>query len=157
TINPTTGAATLVGAGPFSPTLSGASFGVGFNPVADRLRVVSDVAQNLRINVDSLAVTVDSALAYAPADPSAGNAPTIVAAGYTNHSAGASATTLYEIDSNLDILVRQGGLGGTPSPNGGQLFTVSPLGVNTQDAAALAIAPAGNQAFAALTLVGETT
>src|SRR5262249_8154035 len=58
---------------------------------------------------------------------------------------------------NLDILVRQGGLGGTPSPNGGQLFTVSPLGVNTQDAAALAIAPAGNQAFAALTLVGETT
>src|SRR5262245_15202343 len=31
--------------------LSGTSFGVDFNPVPDRLRIVSDAGQNLRINV----------------------------------------------------------------------------------------------------------
>src|SRR6266498_2563697 len=48
-INPTTGAATQVGsAGAF--TLSGTAFGLDFNPVVDRLRVVSSNGQNLRIN-----------------------------------------------------------------------------------------------------------
>ena len=48
-INPSTGAATQVGsAGAF--TLSGTSFGMDFNPVVDRIRVVSDTEQNLRLN-----------------------------------------------------------------------------------------------------------
>ena len=51
-INPTTGVATQVGAaGGF--TLSGTSFGFDFNPVVDRIRVVSDADQNLRLNPDT--------------------------------------------------------------------------------------------------------
>ena len=32
--------------------LEGTSFGVDFNPTVDRLRVISDTGQNLRVNVD---------------------------------------------------------------------------------------------------------
>ena len=46
-LNPITGAATPIG--PVFPTvLSGTSFGVDFNPLVDRLRIVSDAEQNLR-------------------------------------------------------------------------------------------------------------
>ena len=49
TINPLTGVATQVGAaGAF--TLNGTSFGVDFNPVPDRLRVISNTGQNLRLD-----------------------------------------------------------------------------------------------------------
>jgi len=38
-IDVATGAATAIGAGPFTPALSGASFGFDFNPTVDRIRV----------------------------------------------------------------------------------------------------------------------
>ena len=45
--------------------LDGASFGVDFNPAADRLRIVSDTGQNLRHNVNAGGVTLsDGALNY---------------------------------------------------------------------------------------------
>ena len=37
---------------PFT-AITGTNFGVDFNPVADRLRIVSDTGQSLRINVDT--------------------------------------------------------------------------------------------------------
>jgi hypothetical protein len=43
-----TGAATQVGASTF--TLNGSFFGFDFNPVADRIRVVSETGENLRVN-----------------------------------------------------------------------------------------------------------
>ena len=49
TIDPTTAQATFVNA--LSVPLSGKSFGVDFNPAADRLRIVSDTGQNLAHNV----------------------------------------------------------------------------------------------------------
>ena len=42
--------------------LSGTAFGVDFNPMADRLRVVSDAEQNLRANADTGATTTDATL-----------------------------------------------------------------------------------------------
>ncbi len=156
TINTTTGAVTAVGAA-FAPALSGASFGVDFNPAADRLRIVSDADQNLRLQVTTPTVFPDMALAYAMGDPNFGANPNVVGSAYTNNFAGATATTLFGIDSNLDILVRQGGAGGAPSPNGGQLFTLAPLGFNVQDLAGFDIAAIGNQAFAVMTLAGEAT
>src|SRR3954468_2151616 len=49
TMNPLTGVATQVGtAGAF--TLNGTAFAVDFNPVVDRVRVISNTGQNLRIN-----------------------------------------------------------------------------------------------------------
>src|SRR5688572_11746132 len=50
-VNPHTGIAVAEGPA-FTPALSGRSFGVDFNPTVDKVRVVSDARQNLRLNVD---------------------------------------------------------------------------------------------------------
>jgi hypothetical protein len=124
-LNPTTGAAILLST--LSSPLSGTAFGVDFNPVPDRLRVISNTGQNFRINVDTGAVTTDGALAYAPDDSGAGRPTSVAGAGYTNSVAGrlATATTLYDIDYDRDVLVVQN------PPNDGVLRTVGPLGVDT--------------------------
>lgn len=72
-------------------------------------------------------------LVFAPGDRNAGKTPAVSAAGYSNNVAGATATTLYDIDTARDVLVTQGTAQGvTPavSPNSGQLFTVGQLGLN---------------------------
>src|SRR5437867_1935256 len=75
TINTTTAVATQVGsAGAF--TLSGTFFGFDFNPVVDRIRVVSDSDQNIRLNPnDGTLTATDVSLAYAAGDPNAGANP----------------------------------------------------------------------------------
>lgn len=114
-LNTTTGAATPIGS-PFTPALNGLSFGMDFNPVPDRTRVVSSTEKNFRINPNDANVIVD-----APLNP-AGN---IVAAGYTNNFAGATTTTLYDIDSQDGTLLIQ------TNPNGGTLSEVGSLGLGT--------------------------
>jgi hypothetical protein len=96
TINPTTGAATQTGAASaFTPVLVGGAFGVDFNPVVDRIRVVSDADQNLRLNqTNGLVVDFDSntggiqtdaALSYVQGDSNFGQDPNVVAVAYTNN------------------------------------------------------------------------
>jgi hypothetical protein len=130
TINPRTGAATLVGGTQIAVALNGQSFGFDFNPVPDRIRLVSDADQDLRLVPGNAAIAgVDGTLAFAAGDPNAGQDPNIVGAAYTNSFLGSSSTTLYEIDSNLNALVTQGSVGGAPvGPNLGQLLTVGSLG-----------------------------
>lgn len=154
TINPATGAATAVD-GPFSPVLSGTAFGFDFNPVVDRIRVVSDVGQNFRLNPDTGTVAgTDTNLSFAPSDPNFKVSPHVVASAYTNNFAGASSTTLFGIDSNLDIAVVQGSSGGTPvSPNTGQLTSLLPLGVNTADAVGFDFSGASGVGYVSLTPV----
>lgn len=127
-IDPGTGAATQVGP-VFSTALTGERFGVDFNPTVDRLRIVSDAGQNLRVDPTTGAVAgVDTNLSY----PSGGT-PSVTAAAYTNSVAGATSTALYDIDSDRDRLVLQGTKPGvTPavSPNTGQLFPVGRLGID---------------------------
>lgn len=141
------------GAATFSATLStplsGSNFGVAFNPVPDRLRVTSDTGQNLRINVDTGATTVDGSLAYAAGDVNAGNAPGVTAVGYTNQRPGTvMTTTLYDIDTANDVLATQA------PPNAGTLNTVGALGVDASGVAGFDISGDTGQAFAALTVVG---
>lgn len=133
TSNPSTATAVPVGgAGAF--TLAGTAFGFDFNPTVDRIRVVSEGDQNLRVNPnDGSLVGTDTPLAYAAGDPNAGTNPNVVGSAYTNNINAATTTTLFGIDSNLDVLVMQGGTSGSPSPNTGQLFTVGALGVNVTD------------------------
>ncbi|MCW6003028.1 DUF4394 domain-containing protein [Micromonospora sp. CPCC 205371] len=123
-IDPASGAATPVGQ-TFATALSGKRFGVDFNPTVDRLRIVSDAGQNLRIDPTTGAVAgVDTNLS--------GSA---TGAAYTNSVAGAANTALYDIDSKRDQLVLQGTKPGvTPavSPNTGQLFPVGRLGVDVE-------------------------
>jgi uncharacterized protein (TIGR03437 family) len=158
-INIATGAATAVGASAFSPALNGTSFGVDFNPVPDRIRLVSDADQNLRLHPDTGAVAgVDTTLAYATGDPNAGANPNLVGVAYTNNFNGTTTTTIYGIDSNLDILARQGSIGGAPdSPNNGRLNTIGPLGVNTTDEVGFDIAAPNDVAYASLTQQGASS
>jgi hypothetical protein len=144
-INPTTGAATQVGsAGAF--TLSGTSFGFDFNPTVDRIRVTGNTGQDLRLNPnDGTLTATDTPLNFAAGDPNAGATPRVVGSAYSNNTAGASSTTLYDIDSNLDILVTQN------PPNNGTLNTVGPLGFNTADLVGFDIQGGSGIAYASLT------
>ena len=148
-INTSTGVATQVGmSSSFAPS---GFLGMDVNPAVDLIRVVSSTDLNLRLNPSTGALfSTDTPLAYAVADPNFGQNPSVVALGYSNNVAGALVTTAYGIDSGLDILVRLGGVDGAPpSPNGGTLFTIGPLGTNTTDIAGLDISPSGS-AFALL-------
>jgi hypothetical protein len=152
TINTATGAATLVGT---PNALNGNEYGFDFNPVPDRIRVVNDNDQNVRLNPDTGATAAtDTPLAYAAGDPNAGQNPNVVGAAYTNSVTGATSTTLYDIDSNLDILVTQGGLNSNPSPNNGQLFTVGSLGVDTNNLVGFDISGKTGAAYASLSSPG---
>lgn len=152
TVDPASGTATAVG-GPFAPALEGTAFGFDFNPTVDRIRVVSDTGQNLRLNPDTGAVgtdpatgaaTVDGRLAYASDDPNAGAQPGVVGAAYTNNVAGAASTVLYDIDANLGTLVTQ------DPPNDGVLNTVGSLGFGTGYLVGFDIAASDGRALAAL-------
>lgn len=147
TVNVTTGVATAIGTGPFTPALTGTSFGVGFNPVPDRIRIHSTTEQNLRVNQLTGAVAAtDTALAYIAGDVNFVANPNIVATGYTNSVRPAPiATDLYAIDSNLDILVI------VDRPNGGTLRTIGSLNFNTSDDAGFDIAGDTDIADASLT------
>lgn len=111
--------------------LNGVSFAVDFNPVADRLRVISNLGQNLRINVDTGGTTTDGDINRAM--------PAVVSAGaYTNSFAGATATDLYDIERAQNVLAKQ-----TP-PNDGTLVDVGPLNVTANGTAAMDIAGGAN-------------
>ena len=123
-IDVTTGSARPVGGGPFTPALAGTSFGFDFNPTVDRIRVVSDADQNLRLNPDTGGTAAtDMPLRYGAGTDVATN-PNVVASGYTNSVPGATSTQLFGIDSGNDSVVLQN------PPNEGVLARVASLGVD---------------------------
>ncbi|HEU0179701.1 MAG TPA: DUF4394 domain-containing protein, partial [Blastocatellia bacterium] len=139
-----------------NPALNGTNFGFDFNPVPDRIRLVSDADQDLRLNPnDGTVVATDGTLAFAAGDANAGQNPNVVGSAYTNSFLGSTMTTLYGIDAGLGALVTQGSVGGAPiSPNSGQLLTVGSLGVATSGSVGFDIATPTNAAFASLTPSG---
>ena len=101
-VDPRTGIAIAEGPA-FTPALRGRAFGIDFNPVVDKIRVVSDDRQNLRLNVD------EGTVLSADADLNPG-LPAIVAAGYENSSFSfmqPMATTLHVVDAASDMLFTQ--------------------------------------------------
>ncbi len=144
-IDVATGAATAIGAGPFTPALSGASFGFDFNPTVDRIRVTSDARQNLRLHPDTgAAAAVDGTLTYAVGDAGASSTPRVVGSAYTNSVAGATTTSLFGIDAGRDFLALQN------PPNNGTLVSVGALGVDAGDNAGFDISSVDGVAYAAL-------
>jgi hypothetical protein len=104
--------------------LTGTQFDVDFNPTVDRLRIVSDTGQNLRANVDDGTTTVDAMLNYV-GPPAVNPAAGIGGAAYTNNDVDPdTATTLFDIDSNLDQVAIQA------PPNTGTLNPTGKLGVD---------------------------
>lgn len=124
-IDTASGAATAAGNAAFNPALNGMEFGFDFNPTVDRIRLVSDAAQDLRLNPNNGAVgAVDGAIGYNTADRNAGTPANLVASAYTNNFGTSTSTVLFGIDSNLDVLVIQN------PPNNGTLNTVGSLGID---------------------------
>ena len=89
-----------------SPGRRSAAITFDFNPVADRLRLMSAEGVSWRINVDDGKVTVDGSHKYK--DAMAGKTPRVVAGAYTNSFKDTKATTLYNIDAATGSLVHAG-------------------------------------------------
>jgi hypothetical protein len=151
-VNPHTGAATSV---PVSPTtvLGFSSFvGMDFNPIADALRVVTDREENYRITFSGGSGTVitDSEL-----NATGAVSTNVVAAAYSNNRAGlpdgggAGGTTLYVLDSNLDVLYVQN------PPNSGTLTSPKLLGIDIGPASGLDIVTGSDRALALLDVAGD--
>lgn len=161
-VDPASGQATAIGA-PIAVPLAGREFGFDFNPAVDRIRVVGDGGQNLRLHPDTGAVVdadpkadgtqIDGTLGYDAADRNAGKPAAIVAAGYTYSKADEKVTTNFAIDAQQGTLVTQGSREGVQpavSPNSGRLFTVGALGAGAFERAAFDIGDVDNTAYAAL-------
>jgi len=101
TIDVSSGSASLVGHGEFTPSLNGSRFGFDFNPTIDRIRIVSEVDQNLVPNPNDGTSTGVTDLFYAAGDMNEGVDPNVTGSGYTNSFAGATSTQLYGIDTGL--------------------------------------------------------
>ena len=144
TINTSNGMAALVGSGPISPALTGTDVGFDFNPTVDRIRVVSNMGQNLRLNPnDGTVAAVDGTLNPGPV--------VVTAAAYTNNFAGSTATVLYDISTRTGaMLFRQN------PPNSGGLEMVGSLGVDAEGGNGFDIGGASNTGYALLRSGGTT-
>lgn len=133
TINTDSGAATFtLAASVGTPQV------IDFNPAAQRLRVLSAGGNNYRLTPATTAdkagtVTSDGSLVYLNSDANTGKNPNLVAAAYSNSfkdfKPEGSATTLYSVDADLDILVKH-----TSAADAAGTFSVlnsvGPLGVD---------------------------
>ena len=138
-INMSNGAATAMNATPFTPALSGTNFGFDFNPTVDRIRVVSNTGQNLRLDPNTgLVAAIDGNI-----NP---GTPAISGSAYTNNFGGATTTTLYALDATTDRLYMQN------PPNAGTLVDVGPLGINITADNGFDIGGTSNTAYALVTI-----
>ena len=112
---------------------TGPQIDLDFSPSADRARIVTSDEENARINPEDGRSTFDT-------DLSLGD---IAGIAYDNNHAGADSTTLYGIDITHDQLVRIGGVNGNPSPNGGVVSPLGPLGLDAGPRSSFDIAADG--------------
>ncbi len=164
TVDPATGAATFVAplvtaptvvGGPRTPiALSGTEFGFDFNPAADALRIVSDTGQNLRVIPSdrmpaAIALLTGDTFTDGTLNVAGATATGVSAAAYTgNDNDPATGTTLYDIDTRRDLLVKQ------DPPNAGTLITVGSLRFPAGPIAGFDIVTAGgvDTGYAAITV-----
>lgn len=122
-ISPQTGAATALTAsavqfdnGAGSPVpITGTNFGLDFNPLVDRLRVVTDTGFNFRLNPNTGALidgnngltTGTLPAGINPDGTIKGGTTRVDATAYTNNASNVTATTQYTLDANSDTLFIQ--------------------------------------------------
>lgn len=135
TVDTASGALTAVGTPLAAGTLKSGQFGFDFNPAADRIRVVNELGQNLRLHpVTGEIASTDPDLQYAQGDAHFGKQPAVIAAAYTYNQQDSKLTTNYAIDKTSGNLLTQGTVEGSSpavSPNTGQLYTVGNLGLDS--------------------------
>lgn len=144
-INPATGLARAIGSGAFTPALNGSVAGFDFNPTVDRIRLVTNTGQNLRLNPETGAVMIMDG----PINGGVGGTPAIGAVAYTNNFAGASTTVLYDIDPVTDRLYKQ------DPPNNGTLVDVGPLGLSISAVGGFDISPDNSGSIASVEFDGK--
>ncbi len=136
-VEPNTGVATFA----FSFTtssgiqvlLSGTSFGFDFNPQVDRLRIVSNTGQNLRVVPDN-AVTGITGTTFV--DVSINPQPASVnGVAYDNNFAGTTSTELYALELSTNQLFE------IDPPNAGSLVEPMPVKLRLEDDGGFDIAP----------------
>lgn len=131
----------------FPGVISGFNWGFDFDPVANQARLISETGQNIGavpvLGTPGESGTAFPNVAYAAGDPNFGIHPNIVDLAYSNNVPNASNTTLYGIDTGLDVLV-------TVNQVTGVLTTVGPLGVNVNAAGGFDISRFSGTAYAAL-------
>jgi len=117
------GSYTATNLGTLAASLTGNSFGFDFNPTVDRLRIVSDANQNLRINPNTMppGTIVDGALTLNGASPF-----DLLAVAYTNSRPGVTSTMLFGLDA------RTGGLVRSTNANAGTYVNINPVGMAYQ-------------------------
>ena len=69
------------------------NFGFDFNPVIDRIRVVSNTKKNYVLNPNDGSAVAVTDLFFGPADPNFGVSPNVEFSGYTNSTSPAPAAT----------------------------------------------------------------
>ncbi|MEO5682354.1 MAG: DUF4394 domain-containing protein [Chitinophagaceae bacterium] len=142
-INLNSGAATPLGAASFTPAISGNLASIDFNPTVDRVRLVTNTGQNLRLHPET------GAVAFTDGAINGGSSPAISSIAYTNSIAGAAATDLFDIDVNTKKLYKQ-----TP-PNDGTLLEVGTIPVNFTGKGGFDINADNSVALATLTVNGQ--
>jgi len=156
-LDPFSGIATLIGS-PFTIAASqraSLGFGFDFNPTVDRIRVVNDGEENLRINPNTGA-RADAPTTDTDLSPLGFQIKGVAYdRNFDTGLAVANRTTAYGISVATSSLVTIGGINQSPSPNGGaiqnQMQLTGLTGSLLQDSeAAFDIAPGPNKAFAAL-------
>ena len=113
--------------------LSGTSFGFDFNPQVDRLRIISNTGQNLRVVPDNAATGVrgttfvDGIINPQPAS--------ITGVAYDNNVAGTLTTELYALDATVDVMYE------IKPPNLGTLVEPLPVKLKLEGGGGFDIAP----------------
>ena len=156
--------ATATKVGQLTETLNGTSFGVDFNPAANRLRVVSNTGQNLRHNLDDATATMPPLAGKTMMDanlnvPPATTTPVLGIAGaaYTNNDLDPNtATTLFDLDTAADqISVQSPANGGALAPTGKLLVDAGPVaGFDIYSRTSLG-ATQGNHGFASISVLAR--
>jgi hypothetical protein len=96
------------------------------------------VDQNYRVNPDTGVLTTDSILT---------GATDVADTAYDRSIAGTAASTAFAVDGSTDKLYRLGGIDGSPSPNGGVLTEIGPLGVDLTKDMRFDISPTSGVAY----------
>ncbi len=126
TVNDTTGAMTIFADSVRLDVGGNPNIGFDFNPVANRLRIVSAASgKNYRLNLTTTPITViqDTTLSYKSTDINVGRTPFVGSVAYTNSFVGATATKMFDIDEKTGSFLQQN------TPNGGFLITIGSTGL----------------------------
>lgn len=139
-VNPSNGNLTPIG-NPLDPMAMGMFMGFDFNPTVDRIRLITESGQNLRLHPDlGTVVAVDGSL-----NP---GMPHATAAAYTNSFAGTTSTKLVVVDSENDMLYE------VSPPNDGDLVAIGPLGMDVEDENGFDIGGTSSMGYAVFTVNG---